>query len=378
MIYLDNNATTRIAPEVTSAMLPFLNDAYGNPSSAHEFGRGVRKTIDEARENVAKLVGAASPDEIVFTSCGTESDNWALVGAFESKPGKNHAVTTTVEHEAVSRLFDARGADVTRVAVDHDGLLDIDELRRSLRPETAVVSVMMANNETGVIFPVAEIAKIVKENSDALVHVDGVNAVGKIAVDLKNTAIDLFSLSAHKFHGPKGVGALYIRDGVRLPSMLIGGGQESSRRAGTEAVHQIAGIGRAAALVGDLAPMENVRRLRERLETEILQKIPYSRLNGTSDTSRRLPNTSNISFENLNGESILARLSDLGVCVSTGSACHAGSRSASSVLTAMNVPFSFIMGSIRFSLGRYNTDAEIDFVLEHLPRIVADLRSLAG
>jgi cysteine desulfurase len=379
MIYFDNNATTRPAPEVFEAMRPFLSDFYGNPSSAHAAGREARRIVEKAREQVAALVGAAGADEIIFTSSGTESDNWAILGGLEADQSKKHIVTTRVEHEAVRKVCEklAGKYEITWLEVDEQGFLDLDALKNSLRADTALVSVMLANNETGILFPVAEIAEIVKTNSSAIFHVDGVNAVGKIPVDLKNTAIDLFSLSGHKFHAPKGVGALYVRRGVRLPAYFTGGGQESARRAGTEAVHQIAGMGAAAQLVQDFSPMEKVFHLRNKLENEILQKIPNSRLNGTADYALRLPNTSSISFENTNGEAILARLDDLGICVSTGSACNAENHTASAVLEAMNVPYSAAMGAIRFSLGRYNTEAEVDQVLQVFPKIVHELYSLS-
>ena len=380
MIYFDNNATTRVAPEVFDAMKPFLAEFYGNPSSAYDFGRETRRTIENSRVKVAELLGAARSEEIVFTSGGTESDNWAILGALEANPDKKHVVTTRVEHEAVRNLCDkleGKGFEITRLAVSEAGILDLDELKNALREDTAVVSVMLANNETGILFPVNEIARIVKADSAALFHVDGVNAVGKIAVDLKNTAIDLFSVSGHKFHAPKGIGALYIKDGVRLSSLSIGGGQESGRRAGTEAVHQIAAIGAAAELAADFSAMERVLYLRNKLENEILQKIPNSRLNGTNDAKFRLPNTSNISFSNLNGEAILAKLNDAEICVSTGSACNAETHAASAVLQAMNISYADAMGAIRFSLGRYNTEAEVDFVLEILPKIIGDLREMS-
>lgn len=377
MIYFDNNATTPIAPEVFEAMRPFLTDHFGNPSSGHGAGRGVRAVIENAHESVAELLGAANSNEIVFTSGGTESDNWAILGALELQPKKKHIVTTSVEHEAVRKLcekLETQGFSVTWLDVNESGELDLDDLKRALKPETAVVSIMLANNETGVIFPVAEAAEIVKANSDALFHTDAVNAAGKVAIDVKATNIDLLSISGHKFHAPKGIGALYIRDGVKLPSFLIGGGQETGRRAGTEAVHQIAGIGEAANLVKDLSKMESVRALRNRFENEILNKLPNSRLNGGSN---RLPNTSNISFENTNGEMILHRLDEIGVWVSTGSACNDADHKASGVLQAMNVPYSQAMGSIRFSLGRYNTEDEIEFVLDKLPEIVEKLHAMA-
>jgi len=377
MIYFDNNATTAVAPEVLDAMLPFLSSSFGNPSSAHWLGEMPRKAVAAARESVAALVGAADPDEIMFTSCGTESDNWAILGALEMAPEKDHIITTRVEHEAVRKLcqrLESRNYRVTWLDVDSNGSLDLEQLRQALDEKTAVVSAMLANNETGILFSVNEIGQIVKEHSDALFHVDGVNAVGKVPIDLKTTEIDLFSMSAHKFHGPKGIGALYIRKDIELPSMLIGGGQEYGHRAGTEAVHQIVGLGSAAALVNDLEPMSTVRQLRDRLENGILNAIPNAYRNGTSDPAFRLPNTSNISFEKTNGEMILARLDAIGVCVSTGSACNSQDHTASPVLQAMDISYSKSMGSIRFSLGRYNTADEVEFVLEKLPGIINELR----
>lgn len=380
MIYFDNNATTRIAPEVFEAMTPFLTEFYGNPSSAYNFGRETRKGVETARAQIASLLGAKNENEIVFTSGGTESDNWAILGTLEAYPSKKHIITTRVEHEAVRKLcekLERNNYEITWLEVDEEGFLDLNALKNSLREDTAIVSVMLANNETGILFPVAEIAAIIKANSDAVFHVDGVNAVGKIPVDLKNTAIDLFSISGHKFHAPKGIGALYVKDGVRLPSIAVGGGQESGRRAGTEAVHQIVALGKSSEIVKDFSAMETVKRLRDKLENEILEKIPNSRLNGTNNPEFRLPNTSSISFSNLNGETILARLNDAGVCVSTGSACNAETHTASPVLQALNVPYSDAMGAIRFSLGRFNTESEVDFVLEILPKIIADLREIS-
>ena len=381
MHYLDNNATTQVAPQVLEAMMPFLNDSFGNPSSIYGPGRAVRGTIDQARENVADLLGAAEADEIVFTSCGTESDNWAVLGALEAAPANRHIITTQVEHEAIRKLADKlerNAVRVTRLSVDPDGAIDLGELQTELSPDTAIVSVMHANNETGIIFPVEEIAATVKEHSRALMHVDGVNAVGKIPIDLKNTSIDLYSISAHKFHGPKGIGALYISRGIELPPMLTGGGQENNRRPGTEAVHQIAGIGAAAKFVSDLSEMERVRALRDELEKKILENIPIARLNGTADPFKRLPNTSSISFENVNGEAILSRLDDLGICVSTGSACASSDHSISPVLQAMNIPYARAAGTVRFSLGRFNNQADIEAVFANLPGIITDLRRLAA
>ncbi len=380
MIYLDNNATTMLAPEALDAMMPFLTGSYGNASSAHGHGREARAAVDKARNSVAGLLGAADPAEIVFTSGGTEGDNWMIQSGIEKFGERDHIVITAVEHEAVRNLcsrLEFRGVRVTRIGVDTVGMIDAEEVAAAVTPSTAVVAVMHANNETGVVFPVGEIARLVKQRSDALVHVDGVNAAGKVRIDLKKTAIDSYAISGHKLHGPKGIGAVYMRNGIDLGPLFTGGGQETGRRAGTEAVHQIAGLGAAADLAGDLSAMNDVRWRRDRLENEILARIPLSKLNGTHETSKRLPNTTNISFENTNGEAILARLDDLGIYVSTGSACASADHAASPVLAAMDVPYSYSMGSIRFSLSRYTTDAEIDAVLDVLPGIVADLRSLA-
>jgi len=381
MIYFDNNATTPVAPEVFAAMRPFLESQFGNPSSAYSTGRVARNAIDDARRDVAELVGAANPNEICFTSSGTESDNWAILGALEANPGKRHIIVTRVEHDAVRKLcekLEKNGCRVSWLDVDTDGMLDLAQLRSELCSDTAVVSTMLANNETGILFPVNEIGEIVKSRSDALFHVDGVNAVGKIPIDLRSSEIDLFSLSAHKFHGPKGIGALYIRSGVTLAPLLTGGGQENGKRPGTEAVHQIAGIGAAAKFVSDLSQMTQIASLRDRLESEILDKIPNSILNGTSEPAKRLPNTSSISFEGINGEMILAQLDAHGICVSTGSACNSHNHTASAVLQAMNVPYSRAMGSIRFSLGRFNTTDDVDRLLVDLPVIVGELRSLSS
>ncbi|HYG80953.1 MAG TPA: cysteine desulfurase NifS [Pyrinomonadaceae bacterium] len=380
MIYLDNNATTRVAPEVRDAMLPYLADLYGNPSSAHTFGREMRRAVERAREQVALLLGAADAGEIVFTSCGSESDNWAIRGALERRPDKRHLVTTRVEHEAVRNLceqLEREGCEVTWLDVDEEGLLNLEDVRAALRPDTAVVSVMLANNETGVLFPVEEVGRVVREHSAALFHVDGVQAVGKIPVDLKSTEVDLFSLSGHKFHAPKGVGALYVRRGVELAPFIVGGGQERGRRAGTEAVPYIVALGAASELAYDFGGHGTIRSLRDRLEDTILDAIPNARLNGTRDRERRLPNTANISFEYVEGEAILAQLDDAGICVSTGSACNAESHVSSAVLRAMNVPYTAAQGSIRFSLGRYNTPAEIEHTLSVLPPIVARLAKMS-
>jgi cysteine desulfurase len=378
MIYFDNNATTAVAPEVLEAMLPYLSDSFGNPSSAHLAGDLPKKAVEGAREQVAMLLGAASSDEIAFTSCGTESDNWAILGGLQARPDKDHIVANRVEHEAVRKLIqglEQSGFSVTWLEVDGEGRIDIEQVAEAVTERTGLVSIMMANNETGVLFPVQKFAEIVKERSDALFHVDGVNAAGKVAIDLKNTHIDLFSISAHKFHGPKGIGALYIRRGVEMPSFLTGGGQERGRRAGTEAVHQIVGMGAAAELASDLTQVNEISILRDRLENELLANVRDARVNGTRVPDERLPNTTNISFENVNGEMILARLDELGTCVSTGSACNSKDHTASPVLAAMNIPYSYAMGSIRFSLGRFNSTAEVETVIQQTQDIVADLRA---
>ncbi len=381
MIYFDNNATTKPAGSAVEAINHCIQADWGNPSSAHSTGRRARSIVSDAREKTAALLGAAKTDEIFFTSGGTESDNWAILGALAANPEKRHVVTTRVEHEAVRKTcerLEEGGVRVSRLDVDSDGLLDLAQLESVLSEDTALVTIMLANNETGVLFPIDEAAEIVKSQCGALFHVDGVNAAGKISIDLKNTAVDLFSISGHKFHGPKGIGALYIKNGLRLAPFLMGGGQEKGRRAGTEAVHQIAGLGAAAEFAADLEPLTMVEAMRDKLEDGILSSIPNCRVNGARGAGRRLPNTANISFEDTNGEGILSMLDDIGVCVSTGSACNAENHVSSPVLRAMNVPYSFAMGSIRFSLGRFNTMGEVDFVLEKLPGIIANLRRIGG
>ena len=376
MIYLDNNATTRVAPEVFRAMQPYLTEAYGNPSSAHSLGRQMKSAVERAREQVAELLGAASSGEIVFTSCGSESDNWAIGGFLEQNPTRRHIITTRVEHEAVRHLCEHLaqiGCEVTWVEVNENGELNLDDLRQALRRDTGIVSVMMANNETGVLFPIEGIGNIVKEHSDAVFHVDGVQAVGKVPINLKELGVDLFALSGHKLHAPQGVGALYIREGVKLPPFIIGGAQESGRRGGTSAVPSIVGLGAACELALKFDEHERIESLRNKLETAILDQIPNARLNGTSEPAKRLPNTSNISFEYVEGENILVHLDKAGVCVSTGSACNSTTKQSSPTLRAMNVPYTAAQGSIRFSLGRYNTEGEIDYVLEILPGIIGKL-----
>ena len=376
MIYLDNNATTRVAPEVFEAMRPYLSEVFGNPSSAHSLGREMSAALHRAREQVAGLLGAADTGEIVFTSCGSESDNWAIRGVLEESPEKKHILTTRVEHEAVRNLcarLERQGYEVTWLEVDNHGELDLESLRSALRPDTALVSVMLANNETGVLFPISEIGRIVRASSKAIFHVDGVQAVGKIPISLRDIEVDLFALSGHKLHAPQGIGALYIRSGVKLAPFIVGGSQESGRRAGTSAVPNIVALGAACELAKKSEGHEVIRSLRDRLEDEILATIPNARLNGTPDRSKRLPNTSNISFAYIEGENILLHLNEVGICVSTGSACYSTTHESSPTLRAMDVPYTSAQGSVRFSLGRYNTGEEIEYTLEVLPRITEKL-----
>ena len=380
MIYLDNNATTRVAPEVLDAMQPYLGEYFGNPSSAHALGREMKRAIEHSREQVASLIGAAETNEVVFTSCGSESDNWAIRGVLAAQPNKKHIVTTQVEHEAVRNVclqLEKEGYEVTWLGVDGNGELDPAQLSAALRPDTALVSIMLANNETGMLFPIEEIGRVIRDRSEAVFHVDGVQAVGKIPIDLKNTAVDLFALSGHKLHAPQGIGALYIRNGLSLPSFILGGAQEQGRRAGTSAVPNIVGLGAACQLALDDNNHDHIEELRNRLEDQILANIRNARLNGSADRSKRLPNTSSISFEYVDGQNILMHLDQAGICVSTGSACHSTTHESSATLRAMNVPFTAAQGSIRFSLGRYNTDADIDTTLRVLPSIIEKLAAMS-
>lgn len=377
-IYLDNNATTRVADEVIEEMMPYLRDKYGNPSSMHTFGGQVGKKIAQAREQVAALLGC-EPDEIIFTSCGTESDNTAIKGTLEMYPGRRKVVTTRVEHPAVlttCRDLERHGYSISEINVDRAGNLDVDELGFRLDDNTAVVSVMYANNETGVIFPIQRIAEIVAARG-IIFHADAVQVAGKIPLNLKETPINLLSLSGHKLHAPKGIGILYVRRGTRLATFMHGGHQESGRRGGTENVPGIIAFGKACQLAKDYLDEENVRvrKLRDKLEKRILQSCPDCFVNG--DISNRLPNTTNISFEYIEGESILMMLDQFGICASSGSACTSGSLEPSHVLRAMGVPFTAAHGSVRFSLSRYNTEREIDFVIEKMPVIVNRLRELS-
>jgi cysteine desulfurase len=377
-VYLDNNATTQVAPEVLDAMLPFFKEFYGNPSSMHKFGGDVKKHIDLARENTAALIGA-EPGEIVFTSCGTESDNTAINAALESNPAKKHIITSRVEHPAVLntvRHLEKKGYKITELPVGSDGLLDLNELESAISEDTALVTIMWANNETGVVFPIDKIARIAKSRG-AVFHTDAVQAAGKIPIDMKTTPIDMLSISGHKLHAPKGIGVLYVRRGTPFTPYMTGGHQEGGRRAGTENVPYIVGLGRAARLALEHVDDENniVKALRDRLETALLEKCPDSRRNGHQN--ERLPNTSNISFEFIEGESILLMMDNVGIAASSGSACTSGSLEPSHVMRAMGVPFTAAHGSIRFSLSRYNTMKEIEYVIEQLPPIVKRLRELS-
>ncbi len=377
-IYMDNNATTRVAPEVLEEMLPYFSDLYGNPSSMHTFGGNVGSTLKKARENVAGLLGAL-PEEILFTSCGTESDSTAIHAALRSNPEKKHIITTRVEHPAVKNLGEYlanNGYRVTFVPVDRDGRLDEDFLYKSLSDDTALVSVMWANNETGTIFPVEKIARKVREWG-IVFHTDAVQVVGKIPMNLADSAIDMFSLSGHKLHAPKGIGVLYVRKGTKFAPFLMGGHQEGGRRAGTENTASIIGMGRAARLVVDSMEDENtrVRALRDKLEKELLKRIPASMVNG--DPENRLPNTTSIAFEYVEGEAILLLMDQHGICASSGSACTSGSLEPSHVLRAMGVPFTAAHGTIRYSLSIYNTEEEVDFVIEKMPPIIERLRRMS-
>jgi len=378
VIYVDNNATTQVAPEVMEEILPYFNEFYGNPSSMHSFGGQVGRKLLEARADVAALIGAA-PEEIIFTGCGTESDSTAIWAAIRSYPDKKHIITSRVEHPAIKNLFEylsKNGYRVTFVPVDRQGCLDLDYLYKNLSDDTAIASIMWANNESGVIFPLEEISQAVKEHG-VVFHTDAVQAVGKIPIDLKNIDVDMLSLSGHKFHGPKGIGALYVRKGTKFFPFLIGGHQEGGRRGGTENVVSIIGLGKASQLAADHLEKDitRVKELRDKLENELLKRVPKAFING--DHKNRLPNTTSIAFEYVEGESILLMMDEFGICASSGSACTSGSLEPSHVLRAMGVPFTAAHGSIRFSLSVYNTKEEIDFIIEKLPPIIERLREMS-
>ncbi|TVP57574.1 MAG: cysteine desulfurase NifS [Nodularia sp. (in: Bacteria)] len=378
IIYLDNNATTKVDPEVLEAMLPYLRDYYGNPSSMHTFGGQLGKAVKIARQQLAALIGAEE-SEIVYTSCGTEGDNAAIRAALLAQPEKRHIITTQVEHPAVLNVckqLETQGYTVTYLSVNGQGQLDLAELEASLTGNTALVTIMYANNETGTVFPIEQIGLRVKEYG-AIFHVDAVQAVGKIPLNMKTSTIDMLTLSGHKIHAPKGIGALYIRRGVRFRPLLLGGHQERGRRAGTENVPAIIALGKSAEL--ELLHLEEVttreRKLRDRLEQSLLAKISDCEVNG--DPTQRLPNTTNIGFKYIEGEAILLSLNKYGICASSGSACTSGSLEPSHVLRAMGLPYTTLHGSIRFSLSRYTTEAEIDQVIEVMPSIIERLRAMS-
>jgi len=377
-IYFDNNATTKVAEQVLEEMVPLFCELYGNPSSMHTFGGQMGRRIRRAREQVADLLGC-EPSEIIFTSGGTESDNAAINGVLAALPHKRKIITTRVEHPAVltvCRELENHGYTVVEMGVDKYGRLDLVELEEQVDDDTALVTIMYANNETGVVFPIEKIAELVIDRG-AVFHTDAVQVIGKIPLDLSKSNIDLLSLSGHKLHAPKGVGVLYVRKGTRLSPFMLGGHQEVGRRAGTENVPGIIGLGKACELAAENIEQENskVKYLRDKLEKAILEKCPDSRLNG--DKENRLPNTTNISFEYIEGEAILLMLDKYGICASSGSACTSGSLEPSHVLRAMGVPFTAAHGSIRFSLSRYNTEEQVDYTIEKMPQIVNQLRKLS-
>ena len=378
LIYFDNNATTRVAPEVIEAMTPYWTELWGNPSSAYRFGHQLAKDIEKAREKIAALIHA-EPKEIVFTSCGTESINASVNSALALQPNKRHVLTTAVEHSATLKfcqVLQKRGCEVTFLPVESDGTLDLHLLEQSIRPDTAIVSAMWANNETGVLFQIEEIAAIC-QSKDVLFHTDAVQVAGKLKIDVHSTGVDMLSLSAHKLHAPKGIGILYVSRNTRFQPYMIGGQQEHGRRGGTENVAYMIGFGRAAELAIERQNEENtrIRALRDRLEIGILKTIPNTSRNGAKEP--RLPNTSNLAFDGLEAEALLMSLDQKGICASSGSACTTGSPEPSHVLTAMGVSRDRARGSIRLSLGIYNTAEEVDYALKELPRIIETLRSMS-
>lgn len=381
LVYLDNNATTMVDPLVYEAMQPYFCEMYGNPSSMHEFGGKIMRAVNIAREQVKNFVGATDAKEIVFTASGSEGDNMAIRGVLEANKNKKHIITTKIEHPAVLNVFkyfEKQGYEVTYLDVDSKGNLDLNQLAESVTEDTALVSIMYANNETGVILPVEKAAKIVKQkNPKTKFHTDAVQAAGKIPLDVKNTDIDLLTIAGHKIHAPKGIGALYIKTGTLLPAFVIGGHQERGKRAGTENVPYIVGLGKACEIAQQSMNFEltEVKRLRDKLENGILKLIYNAKVNGS--TTNRVPNTTNIGFQYIEGELILLHLSDLGICASSGSACTSGSLEPSHVLKSMGVPFEALHGSIRFSLSRFTTEEEIDYVLKVLPDVIFKLNNIS-
>ena len=381
VVYLDNNATTMVDPKVFEAMKPYFCELYGNPSSMHSFGGQVAKAVANAREQVKNFLGAKDAKEIIFTASGSEGDNMAIRGILEANKNKKHIITTKIEHPAVLNLykyFEKQGYDVTYLSVDAKGNIDLNELKNAITSETALVSMMYANNETGVILPVEKAAKLVKQiNPKIKIHVDAVQAAGKIPIDVKNTDIDLLTIAGHKIHAPKGIGALYVKTGTLLPAFVIGGHQERGKRAGTENVPYIIGLGKACELAQESLKYEmtEVKRLRDKLEQGILKKVYNAKVNAA--TENRVPNTTNIGFQYIEGELILLHLSDLGICASSGSACTSGSLEPSHVLKSMGVPFESLHGSIRFSLSRFTTEDDIDYVLKVLPDVIFKLNKIS-
>jgi len=381
IVYTDNNATTRVAPEVLEEMMPYFSDLYGNPSSMHSFGGNVGRKLQEARERVADLINA-TPLEIVFTSCGTESDNAAIMAAIELNPEKKHIITSAVEHPAVKNLcahLETKGYTVTYLPVDREGRLESELLYSTMESKAddiAIISLMWANNETGVIFPVEEVARRASDKG-ILFHTDAVQAAGKIPIDVKASGVDMLSLSGHKIHAPKGIGVLYVKNGIKFPPFLKGGHQERGRRGGTENTASIIGLGKASELAkGHLGEMDTrIRGLRDYLESELLARIPSSSVNG--ERRDRLPNTLSIGFDAVEGESILLLMDQVGICASSGSACTSGSLDPSHVLMAMKVPFESAHGTIRFSLSLYNTKEEMDHIIEAMPPIIEKLRAIS-
>ena len=381
LIYLDNNATTKVDEKVVEIMLPYFSQYYGNPSSMYELGGKNSRELQNSREILKEFFGAKNSKEIFFTASGTESANMAIRGVLEADKSKNHLITSKVEHPCVLNLhkqLEKEGYDVTYVGVNADGEINKEELYNAVNEKTALVSCMYANNETGVIFPVEEIAQVVKsKNKSTKVFVDAVQAAGKIKLDVKNTDIDMMGISGHKFHAPKGVGALYVNSSTLISPLIIGGHQERGKRAGTENVPSIVGMALAAQVANDALDYEitTVKRLRDKLETGLLSKIYNARLN--SSAYNRVPNTTNIGFEYVEGELILLNLNDYGICASSGSACTSGSLDPSHVLKAMGVPFTALHGSIRFSLSRYTTEEEIDYTIEKMPAIIEKVTSIS-
>lgn len=381
LIYLDNNATTKVDDRVLEAMLPYLKNEYGNPSSMYDFAKNPAKALKEARGKLKDFFNAANEKEIIFTSCGSESANTAIRGVLNMNPNKKHIITTKVEHPCVLNLYqtlEKEGYTVDYIGVNSNGELDLAQLEEAIHYDTALVSVMYANNETGVIFPIQKISEIIKnKNPQTKFFVDAVQVAGKIPIDVQALGVDLMGISGHKFHAPKGIGALYCNSKTIITPLIIGGHQERGKRAGTENVPYIIGLGKAAEIAQDFLKYEatEVKRLRDKLETGILKNVFNARLN--TGAALRVPNTSNIGFEYIEGELILLHLSDLGICASSGSACTSGSLEPSHVLRAMNVPFTAIHGSIRFSLSKYTTEAEIDYVNEVLPGIIEKIRNIS-